>query len=220
MEEHYVRPEIKARYYTLGELGSDTKEIWIVCHGYGQLAQYFIKKFEPISSSDIFIVAPEGLSKFYLEGFSGKIGATWMTRENRLIEIENYIAYLNSIYSKITSIIDPSVKIVVFGFSQGVATTCRWVLHQNHRIDHLVMWAGEFPADIDPLKASDKLSRLNSTIVYGTKDPFLSDSRIQGQLERISALNHKPGLIEFDGAHDIPAHALVNLKQRLMSDSL
>ena len=36
-------------------------------------------------------MAPEGLSRFYLEGFSGKVGATWMTREDRLNDIDNYL---------------------------------------------------------------------------------------------------------------------------------
>jgi len=40
MERHLTVART-ARYYQLGELSSATKQIWFVCHGYGQLAEYF-----------------------------------------------------------------------------------------------------------------------------------------------------------------------------------
>jgi hypothetical protein len=43
--EHQIKIERTARYYTLGELNDNTKTIWFVVHGYGQLSQYFIRKF-------------------------------------------------------------------------------------------------------------------------------------------------------------------------------
>ena len=40
------------------------------------------------------IIAPQGLHKFYLEGTSGRVGASWMTKENREDDIKNYLVYL------------------------------------------------------------------------------------------------------------------------------
>ena len=34
--------QFKARYYKLGELNANTKQVWWVLHGYGQLAQFFV----------------------------------------------------------------------------------------------------------------------------------------------------------------------------------
>jgi len=196
----------------LGELTAKTRYVWIVCHGYGQLARYFIRKFEALKAPDTVILAPEGLSRFYLEGFSGKVGATWMTRENRLVEIENYTSYLNSIYEHIAARVQPETKVIVLGFSQGTATVCRWVLHQDLAIHHLVLWAGEFPPDIDKSMAAARLKDLRTSYVFGTGDPFITEERIRTQMERLKELSHSPGVLEFQGGHDIQAETLERLR--------
>ncbi|MEZ4763957.1 MAG: hypothetical protein R3C26_12480 [Calditrichia bacterium] len=37
------------------------------------------------------------MSRFYLQSTNGRIGATWMTREDRENEIADYLAYLNNL---------------------------------------------------------------------------------------------------------------------------
>ena len=85
-----------ARYFTLGELNENTRELWFVLHGYAQLASDFIQDFEGLDNGTRFIVAPEGLNKFYARGFGGKPAASWMTSEDRENEIIDYINYLNT----------------------------------------------------------------------------------------------------------------------------
>ena len=88
MTEHKIKVETTAHYYSIGELNNNTSDIWIVCHGYGQLASFFIRKFQDLDAPNRFIIAPEGFNKFYLNGYSGRVGASWMTKENREDEIE------------------------------------------------------------------------------------------------------------------------------------
>ena len=52
----------------------EEKTIWIVFHGYGQLAKFFLRKFNLLFEDNTLIVAPEGLNHFYLKGFSGRVG--------------------------------------------------------------------------------------------------------------------------------------------------
>ena len=80
VHEHSIKVENTAHYVSLGELNRETKEIWIVCHGYGQLAKFFIRKFKILQKESVYIVAPQGFHKFYLKGFSGRVGASWMTK--------------------------------------------------------------------------------------------------------------------------------------------
>jgi hypothetical protein len=93
-----------ARYATLGRLDESVREVWIVCHGYAQLAGRFIERFRCIAAPHRLIVAPEALSRFYTErgsGFHGpasQIGATWMTSEDREAEIQDYVAYLDALH--------------------------------------------------------------------------------------------------------------------------
>ena len=48
MKEHSIKIEKTAHYYSIGELNKQTNELWIVCHGYGQLASFFIDKFKEL----------------------------------------------------------------------------------------------------------------------------------------------------------------------------
>jgi hypothetical protein len=44
------------------------------------------------------IIAPEGLSRFYRKGFSGDVVASWMTKDDRLDDMEDYVRYLNDLH--------------------------------------------------------------------------------------------------------------------------
>lgn len=121
MPEHHVKVSRTARYFTIGECSEKTRNVWIVCHGYGQLASYFIRNFESLTTQgDTLIVAPEALSRFYLAGTGGRVGATWMTREDRLHEITDYLDYLDTLLLTISQPLPADVKVFVLGFSQGV----------------------------------------------------------------------------------------------------
>jgi hypothetical protein len=83
LKQHTIQTTKTARYYTLGELNTSTEEIVFVFHGYAQLAKEFIQNFTIIESQTRFIIAPEGLNKFYFRGLGGKAGASWMTKEDK-----------------------------------------------------------------------------------------------------------------------------------------
>jgi predicted esterase len=208
----------KARYYKLGEITPQTKNVWFVIHGYGQLAQYFIKKFSGLENSETCIIAPEGLSRFYLEDVTkrsqsgnNKVGATWMTRENRLMDIENYLTYLNGIYLKeIQNTF--SGKITLFGFSQGGATVSRWALDGTIHFARLILWAGIFPNDMDFEKGISLFKDKEIIEVYGDQDPFLTDSRIIEMKQLNEKLNLEPTLIQFKGGHEIDAQTLLQFR--------
>ena len=80
---------------------------------------------KPLSQEELCIAAPEGLSRFYIRGTDGRVGASWMTRDERLSDIEDHISYLNHWWSSLG--VPSDAEIVVLGFSQGVATAARWL---------------------------------------------------------------------------------------------
>ncbi|MDO7610183.1 MAG: hypothetical protein MUQ68_04950, partial [Crocinitomicaceae bacterium] len=82
------------RYFTLGDKNK-SKRLLIVLHGYGQLAKFFLRKFSMCSDSS-FVVAPEGPHRFYRKGYSGRVGASWMTKEARDHDIKDNIIWLNA----------------------------------------------------------------------------------------------------------------------------
>lgn len=217
MKEEVINFNFKARYYKLGEISTTTKKIWFVIHGYGQLAQYFLKKFVPLENPETCIIAPEGLSRFYLEDVTkrsqsgnNKVGATWMTRENRLMDIDNYVTYLNQIYQ--TEVADSfKGEITLFGFSQGGATVSRWALDGKIKFHRLVLWAGIFPADMDFEKGAIMLKDKEVIEVFGSHDPFLTDTRVLEMTQLNKKLNLDIKTIQFEGGHEIDANTLLQL---------
>ena len=73
----HLTVERTARCAVLGERDDDLRDVWFVLHGYGQLAADFLAGFGAVAEPGRLLVAPEGLSRFYTEGSSGKVGASW-----------------------------------------------------------------------------------------------------------------------------------------------
>ena len=87
------------RYY-LSENFTSKRKLLIALHGYGQLAQYFAKKFIDLPE-DYALLVPEGMHRFYLEGTSGRVGASWMTKEGRELDIEDNLSNPNQLLSHV-----------------------------------------------------------------------------------------------------------------------
>ena len=155
--EHRISFEFNARYETIGEINDSVEHLWFVCHGHGQLAKYFIKKFECLNDGKHVIVAPEGLFRYYLQGFNGRVGATWMTKEDRVSDIENYLVYLTEVFKQTRKQLPKKIIVTLLGFSQGAATISRFATQTDVEFDQLILWAGIFPPDLPPLESQRKL---------------------------------------------------------------
>ena len=213
MTEHHLAVTRTARYYQLGELSATTKRVWFVCHGYGQLAAYFCRHFAFITEADpaTVIIAPEGLSRFYLNGNGGRIGASWMTRDDRLHEIEDHIGFLNQLADQVLAQCADDVQVTVLGFSQGTATVSRWLLRAPFLPSHLILWAGNFPDDLEPAAAKRLLQTAPLTVVLGTEDQYIPLSQFEHLQEQLRHLGATPRLVTFAGKHELNRSVLEEL---------
>lgn len=209
MKEYHFLVNKTARYYTLGELNEHTRHIWLVLHGFGQKASRFLKNFEPLLNAHTFFIAPEALNHFYLNGASGEVGATWMTKEDRENEMKDYINYLNDVYEQIEAEQFPDAEITVLGFSQGASTASRWVNATSHRINRLIVYAGEVGAEVLPLNQNSPLRRSRNYLVYGHHDKFFTPSAIEKMKAAYAEMNFTE--IDFDGGHSIQTEVLEKL---------
>jgi len=202
--EHHVTVPRTARYYTLGEA---RRAVWIVVHGYGELAAEFGSYFAPVDDGTRLIVAPEGLSRFYHAlpsppasatiGDHGVIGASWMTREDREGEIGDQVTFLDLVHDTIFARVPrESVRLTVLGFSQGVATICRWLARSPRRPDHVVCWAGVIPDE-----TLDALRGQGLTLVAGSRDPYAPADRVADTHQRLAAGGLTFRHLTFDGGH-------------------
>ena len=203
----------------MGSFDADLKEVWIVCHGHGQLAARFLSRFVPLERDDRLFIAPEALSRFYLTNTpngvhrpDSPIGATWMTREDREAEIEDQVAYLDLIYDEIFSQVGRGrVRLWVLGFSQGVATVIRWLARARTSPDRVVLWAGMIPPELDARAARALWARAPVTMVVGSTDEFATPKVVAAQEAKLRELGVAFTSIGFDGGHDLSGDTLVEI---------
>lgn len=217
----YLKIKKTARVVIEGNDNPDLKSVWLIAHGYGQLATFFINKFSKLVSAENMFVLPEGLHRYYLNGFTGKIGASWMTQEEREKDIEDYCNYLDTVYKKYIYPLGKNVTVNVLGFSQGGATICRWAVNTGYRIDNLILWGSMIPPDVFPPIGKEqnvlKLKNLNWHYVAGDNDEFLSEKRRVEQLEILESHGITPNSIHYNGIHDILEEPLILLNKNVLN---
>ncbi|MEO5904828.1 MAG: phospholipase [Gemmatimonadaceae bacterium] len=216
--EHHISVTRTARYFTLGQPGPDVTDLWICCHGYAQLASDFVKEFECIESPERLVVVPEALSRFYVPSGTGfhaadaKVGATWMTREDRENEIVDYVNYLDRLYEKVIGELDMTkVRVNVLGFSQGGATVNRWLTRGKAKADRLIMWGSLLASDADLNEAAEFFRNTELMIVYGTRDQFGDTEMIAGYENLLKEKGIAYSLLTFDGGHRMDRGTLKQL---------
>ena len=182
MQERHIQVRRTARYHLLGD-PAKARELWVVVHGYGQLARFFLNRFKGLDRQRL-LVAPEGLSRFYLDAEHQRVGATWMTREDRLLEIQDHVAYLDDLVVALRKEVGTDLPVKALGFSQGVATVTRWSLQGNTPLQHLVLWAGSLPAELDPGTLA-RWRTLPVDLVLGDADPYARAVDLQRMEQRL-----------------------------------
>ena len=187
-----------ARYHVLGD-PTKARAIWIVLHGYGQLARYFLTKFEGLEEG-VAIVAPEALNRFYLDEAHNRVGATWMTREDRENEITDQLGYLDELVKELRGD-RTDVPLRILGFSQGVATACRWSLLGKTKMDRMVLWAGSLPPEPTFAELRTAWAHLTVEVVLGSEDPFSGEKELQATTARLEAAGVQYRLHRFTGGH-------------------
>jgi len=200
-EEHRFNVPRSARCFTQG--GGAASEAWLLLHGYGQLASRFLRGFAPLATPERLLVAPEGLSRFYLEAGAGKVGASWMTREDRASEIADYLGYLEAVRRALI----PPVPLTVLGFSQGVATAARYAMAAAPAPVRLVCWGGLVPEEIP----AARLGGIRVTLVVGEREEWAPPAAVEAQAAAFRAAGVAAEVIRFDGGHEIRPEVVARL---------
>ncbi|MFQ6046314.1 MAG: alpha/beta hydrolase [Gemmatimonadales bacterium] len=215
IREHRIAVQRSARYYTIGEPGNRLREVWFACHGYGQLARSFARYLTALDDGERMVVVPEGLSRYYVEHESMRVGASWMTREDRLTEIKDYVTYLDRLHEHIfTSVRRDAVKCRVLGFSQGTATVTRWTAFGRVRVDQLILWGGLVPPDLDLEGEGRQLRETNLVFVLGTADEFVTEQAMKQEEQRLRAAAIPFAVRRFNGGHRMDLRTLRALAER------
>jgi predicted esterase len=199
-ENRQLKVSKTARITLLQKSQQKNKKLLIVLHGYGQLSTYFSRKFENIHP-DYDVLVPEALNRFYLKASAGRVGASWMTKEDRESDIADNLNYLHQIVQTYSVEYE---HISLLGFSQGGATAARYCYAFNNAFEALILWGSVFPPDVSQEKLPDFTGE--KYFVLGKEDEFFNE---ENQKE---ALNLQKNLgyftVSFDGKHDIDIRVL------------
>jgi predicted esterase len=131
------------------------------------------------------------------------VGASWMTKEDRSREIEDYLAYLDEVRAALV----PPGPLTVLGFSQGVATAARWATATAPPPARLVCWGGLVPDEIP----APSLRALRLTYVVGEREEWAALTAVEAQAAALAASGVSVEVIRFEGGHEIRADVLARL---------
>lgn len=204
---HHLEVTRTARYWVQGGEGGAPLEVWIVLHGYQQLARRFLRRFEPIADAGRRIVAPEALSRFYKDQAPGRhgpasaVGASWMTREDREAEIADYVRYLDRLAQEVLS---PGARLTLVGFSQGVATAARWSVMGRTRPQRLILWGDFIPPDLEVERTREVWEGTEVVLVRGDRDGLLADERaVAAEAAFLAVASPCACTVRYPGGHDV-----------------
>ncbi len=213
---HHV-VERHARYALLGDEGTPG-EVWFGLHGYGQLAHRFARYLRPLDDGSRLLVAPEGLHRYYLDHEARKVGATWMTSEDRLTDIDDYVAWLDRLYATVLRGGREGVRSVALGFSQGVHTLSRWLAFGEARLDVAIVWGASLPPDLELEAHAERLARTRWFLVAGDEDPVFPEAAVAATAERLRSAGIPLRTLTYAGGHRLDRDTLQTLSVEIASD--
>lgn len=188
----------RTAHYHIQE-GTKSNQLLYIIHGYGQLAEDFLREFEFLKESPTVVVAPEAISKFYNK--ERKAVANWMTSHEREDEILDYVNYLESLHQKLKAEY-PFSSYSLLAFSQGTSTALRWLKNTKQPFQQVYLCSGSIPPEI----TKNDLTRQKEcqfSYFYGDQDPLLSVKKGIEQAEQMKKLVQNVSGIPFEGSHII-----------------
>jgi predicted esterase len=216
--EHHLPVTRTARYFTLGDPGS-AEHIWFALHGYGQLASTFLGYLATLDNGSRLIVAPEALSRFYLDDGKGPPGASWMTREDRENEISDYVRYLDQVCVEVMANCRGTARSYALGFSQGVATLGRWLDRGSTKHEAFCLWAGTLPQELALTEPHPALAGRRVALVAGHGDKYLRQDWLDLESGRMAqAAAGEVRRFPFHGGHRLDRTVLSSVAAFFESD--
>jgi predicted esterase len=202
--KHQFTTQRTARFYQLGEISEQTKEVWFVLHGYGMLAKYFIQKFRDLNHPNRVIIAPEGMQRFYLQGTTGRVGASWMTKDDRLVDIDDNISLLNNLSNQLWKTLNPETcSFTLLGFSQGCPTAARYAMQADRLPNRFIAYASDIPKDTLNEECMKKWNEMDVNLLIGDNDVFISEERIAEHRNQLLEAGLIYNWIPYQGDHRI-----------------
>jgi len=194
---------VHGRYLLLdGDEGGGGEEggthLLVGCHGYAETAARHLEKLRRIPGRERWLLcAVQGLHRFY-HPRSGEVLASWMTKEDRELAIDDNVRYLQAVVGELRRERGSIRRMVFAGFSQGVAMAYRAATRCGFPCHGLLALAGDVPPDVAegvPAMPPVLLGR-------GRDDAWYTEQKMSQDLQALRRLGADVTECVFDGGHD------------------
>ncbi|QKX06452.1 esterase [Aquimarina sp. TRL1] len=188
-------------YDTLNSLTDHTKNVWLVFHGIGYLSRYFIRLFSSFPPEENYIIAPQAPAKYYKDEQYKRVGSSWLTRENTLIDTQNVLNYIDAIMT--SENIPSHVNLNVLGYSQGVSIASRWIASRKINCNALVLISGGFPKELTKENFLFLPETTQKLHILGANDPYFEKSKVIAEKSRVQDILPGIRFITHQGGHEL-----------------
>lgn len=166
-------------------------------HGYGEAADAQLDALDRIPGSERWNrAAIQALHPFYTR--SGRVVASWMTRQDRELAIPDNVAYVADTLDALRRRA-PGVPTVFCGFSQGTAMTWRAAAGVDHELAGILVLGGDVPPEL----SRESLSGLPAVLLgRGEEDTWYDEARLAADVERLEEAEVEVETFRFAGGHE------------------
>jgi predicted esterase len=168
-------------------------------HGYAEGAETQLERMRAIPGARRWrLVAIQGLHRFY-QRRENQVIASWMTRQDRDLALEDNLAYVAGVMHEVAREWPGASRIVLAGFSQGVAMTFRAATAASQPVDGVIAVGGDVPPELE----AAALARVRSALVCrGERDEWYTKDKFDNDLRRLREAGATVRPLAFDGGHE------------------
>lgn len=179
-------------------------------HGLGQLAHDIIAPFLLRPKQDgCTIVAPQAPNKYVRDPARGTEGACWSSPSDTAAHRDAVNHYLDAVADEWEA---AGAQVILFGFSQGGLTACRWAAHRTIPPAHIILNSSTIPRSL----ASRGHLAERITLIAGRRDPLITPELRAETIDRANELTGELKVREFDGGHEVLPAGLDDIWQALL----
>ena len=219
MIERSIATRTHGRYLVVPPASLGPAPVVVGFHGYAEGAEAQLERLRAIPGADRWrLVSIQGLHRFY-QRRTNEVVAGWMTRQDRELAIADNLAYVAGVIEAIGREWPGASRVVLAGFSQGVAMTFRAAAAAAGRIDGVIAVGGDVPPELDAAALAHVPAAL---VCRGARDEFYAPATFDNDVRRLREAGADVRPVLFEGAHewskDVAGAASVFLHERFAGE--
>jgi predicted esterase len=197
--ERSIATRTHGRYLVVPPAALGPAPLLVGFHGYAEGAEAQLERLRTIPGADRWRLASiQGLHRFY-QRRTNEVVAGWMTRQDRELAIADNLAYVAGVIEAIGREWPGASRVVLAGFSQGVAMTFRAAAAAAGRVDGVIAVGGDVPPELD----AAALAHVPAVLVCrGARDEFYAPATFDSDVRRLREAGAEVRPVLFEGAHE------------------